>query len=78
MTIKLPDDETRGVELPDASLRVYNAFVAVEYDFQVIARSEAEALEFARNTWAYSMSKVAIAHAEVELSEEALDSSDLE
>ena len=75
---ELPEDETRGVELPDA-LRIYTAFVAVEYDFQVIARSEAEALENAKRTWMQAAASYQIAHAEVELSDESLDSpADLE
>lgn len=73
MTLELPDDETRGVD-PPSDLRIYTAFVAVEYDFQVIARSEAEALENAKRTWMQAMASYQIAHAEVELSDEALDS----
>lgn len=76
MTLELPDDETRGVE-PPSDLRIYTAFVAVEYDFKVIARSEAEAIESARHTWSQALATVAVAHVEVSLSNESLDSPDL-
>lgn len=61
----------------DRPLRIYTAFVAVEYDFQVIARSEDEALENAKRTWMQAAASYQIAHAEVELSDEALDSPDM-
>lgn len=57
-----------------SELRIYTAFVVVEYDFKVIARSEAEALEAAERTWSQALAKVAVAHVEVELADEALDS----